>query len=126
MSPRHFSRVFTKQVGCSPARYVERVRVEAARRRLEDCGDSVDEIARAAGVNKSLLYHYFGNKRSLFLAVLEATYARIRGTAAALELEALPPPAAMQNLVDFTWNYFVEHPEFITLVNSENLNRSEN
>lgn len=89
-------------------------------------GARVDEIARAAGVNKSLLYHYFGNKRSLFLAVLEATYAQIRGAEAALELEALEPPAAMQHLVDFTWNYFVEHPEFITLVNSENLHRSEN
>jgi AcrR family transcriptional regulator len=89
-------------------------------------GARVAEIARAAGVNQSLLYHYFDNKQSLFLAVLEATYAQIRGAEAALDLEALDPPAAMRRLVDFTWNYFVEHPEFITLVNSENLHRSVN
>ncbi|MBW2267319.1 MAG: TetR family transcriptional regulator [Deltaproteobacteria bacterium] len=87
-------------------------------------GARVDEIARSAGVNKALLYHYFGNKQALFLAVLEATYAQIRGAEATLELEALSPSAAMERLVDFTWNYFVQHPEFITLVNSENLHRA--
>jgi len=87
-------------------------------------GARVAEIARAADVNQSLLYHYFGSKESLFLAVLEVTYAQIRGAEAALELETLDPPAAMRRLVDFTWSYFVEHPEFITLVNSENLHRS--
>ena len=49
MSPRHFSRVFTKQVGQSPARFVERVRVEAARRRLEEGRASVDGVANDVG-----------------------------------------------------------------------------
>lgn len=87
-------------------------------------GARVDEIADRAGVNKALLYHYFGNKEALFVAVLEATYEGIRGAEAALELEALPPREAMTRLVDFTWNYYLEHPEFIHLVNSENLHRA--
>lgn len=49
MSPRHFSRVFTKEVGVSPGRFVERVRVEAARRRLEESSGSVDAIANDVG-----------------------------------------------------------------------------
>lgn len=49
MSPRHFSRVFARQVGRSPARFVEGVRVEAARRRLEETRDGVDGIAAAVG-----------------------------------------------------------------------------
>lgn len=49
MSPRHFSRVFSAQVGQSPARYVERVRVDAARRRLEESRRSVDEVASEVG-----------------------------------------------------------------------------
>lgn len=53
MSPRHFSRVFSKQVGLSPARYVERVRVEAARRRLEESTRSVDEVAGEVGFGTS-------------------------------------------------------------------------
>ena len=53
MSPRHFSRVFAAQVGESPGRFVERTRVEAARRRLEDSRRSVDEIASEVGFGTS-------------------------------------------------------------------------
>ena len=49
MSPRHFSRVFAEEVGESPGLYVERVRVEAARRQLEDTGDTVSAIAHRCG-----------------------------------------------------------------------------
>lgn len=49
MSQRHFSRVFTKQVGQSPARFVERVRVEAARRSLEDSANGIERVANDVG-----------------------------------------------------------------------------
>ena len=49
MSVRHFSRVFTAEVGEPPGRYVERVRVEAARRDLETTGDTLDVIATRCG-----------------------------------------------------------------------------
>ena len=49
MSERHFTRVFTDQVGESPARYVERVRLEAARRALETSSTSLDGVAAACG-----------------------------------------------------------------------------
>jgi transcriptional regulator GlxA family with amidase domain len=61
MSPRHFARVFTQQVGCTPARFVERLRVEAARRRLEETGDGVEQIAARCG---------FGSAESLRKAFL--------------------------------------------------------
>jgi transcriptional regulator GlxA family with amidase domain len=49
MSPRHFARAFRAETGVTPARYVERVRLEAARRLLEESADPVAEIARACG-----------------------------------------------------------------------------
>lgn len=49
MSERHFTRCFTAEVGVTPARYVERVRVDTARRLLEDTDDGVDAVARACG-----------------------------------------------------------------------------
>lgn len=49
MSPRHFSRMFTRQVGCSPGRYVERARVEAARLLLENGDEGVEVVARLSG-----------------------------------------------------------------------------
>lgn len=49
LSPRQFARAFTSEVGMTPGRYVDRVRLEAARRRLEDTGEGVAETARACG-----------------------------------------------------------------------------
>ncbi len=49
MSERNFLRVFVREVGITPATYVERVRVETARRLLEDTAFSLDAVARASG-----------------------------------------------------------------------------
>lgn len=49
MSPRHFARAFRAEVGTTPARYVERVRLEAARRRLEESDDAVERVAAECG-----------------------------------------------------------------------------
>jgi transcriptional regulator GlxA family with amidase domain len=53
MSPRHFARVFRAQAGQSPGRYVECVRVEAARRQLEDSNASVEEISERVGLGRA-------------------------------------------------------------------------
>src|SRR5918994_5071544 len=53
----------------------------------------------------------------------ERTKARILAAERALELEHLEPRAALRRLVEFTWGYFLEHPEFLTLLNSENLHK---
>ncbi|MET9734141.1 GlxA family transcriptional regulator [Streptomyces sp. NPDC006458] len=49
LSPRHFARAFRAETGLTPGRYVDRVRLEHARRLLEDTGDGVEEISRASG-----------------------------------------------------------------------------
>lgn len=49
LSPRQFARAFTAEVGMTPGRYVDRVRIEAARRHLEDSADGIEEAARACG-----------------------------------------------------------------------------
>ncbi len=49
MSPRHFTRIFTEEVGEAPGQYVERVRTEAARRQLEETDDTVVAIASRCG-----------------------------------------------------------------------------
>jgi len=53
MSPRHFARVFRAEAGQSPGRYVECVRVESARRQLEESSASVEGIARRVGLGTS-------------------------------------------------------------------------
>ncbi|MEU9283511.1 GlxA family transcriptional regulator [Streptomyces sp. NPDC048275] len=49
LSPRHFARAFQDETGMTPGRYVDRVRLEHARRLLEDTADGVEEISRACG-----------------------------------------------------------------------------
>ncbi|MCB5906046.1 GlxA family transcriptional regulator [Streptomyces pinistramenti] len=49
LSPRHFARAFRLEVGMTPGRYVDRIRLEAARRRLEDTADGVEEVSRHCG-----------------------------------------------------------------------------
>ena len=49
MSVRNFERVFTRETGCTPARYIAQMRVEGARRQLEDTDKSIEQIARNCG-----------------------------------------------------------------------------
>ena len=53
LSPRQFARAFAAEVGLTPGRYVEKIRIEAARRRLEDSADGIEEAARACGYGTS-------------------------------------------------------------------------
>jgi AcrR family transcriptional regulator len=87
-------------------------------------GARVERIAERAALNKRLIYYYFENKDSLFSAVLEDTYLNIREAEKRLHLADLTPAEAVRKLTEFTWTYYLEHPEFLTLLNSENLHRA--
>lgn len=87
-------------------------------------GARVDVIAERAAANKRMLYHYFGNKEALFRITLEDAYGDIRAAEAKLEIERDDPVTALKRLVRFTWQYYLDNPEFITLVNSENLHKA--
>ncbi|RYF73661.1 MAG: TetR family transcriptional regulator [Comamonadaceae bacterium] len=86
-------------------------------------GARVDRIAERAQVNKRLIYYYFKSKDDLFLAVLEQAYADIRAAERELHLADMPPAQAIRRLTEFTWEYYLAHPEFLTLLNSENLHQ---
>lgn len=87
-------------------------------------GARVDRIAARAGANKRMLYYYYGNKEALFLAVMEDGYARIRNAEQGLNLGEVEPEEGIRRLVEFTWNYLMKNPEFLPLLNSENLHRA--
>ena len=87
-------------------------------------GARVDQIAEASGSNKRMIYHYFGGKEQLFAAVIEDAYTNIRSQEGMLGLADLSPEQGIRRLVEFTWRYYLENPEFITLVNSENLHQA--
>jgi AcrR family transcriptional regulator len=88
-------------------------------------GARVDRIAANADANKRMLYYHVGNKEDLYLEVLERAYEKIRAEERTLDLEHLDPPEAIARLIDFTWNYFLRNPEFLALLNTENLARAK-
>ncbi|AFW00271.1 transcriptional regulator TetR [Gluconobacter thailandicus F149-1 = NBRC 100600] len=100
-------------------RILDAAKKEFARNGLE--GARVDAIALEANANKRMIYHYFESKEKLFQTVLENAYFDIRESEKKLDLDSLDPRDALERLVRFTWNYYIQNPEFISLVNSENL-----
>ena len=86
-------------------------------------GARVDRIAAQAGVNVRMLYYYFSSKDDLFLAVLERAYEVLREAEKGLNLDEAEPIDAVRRLIEFTWRFELSHPEFITLLNSENLHQ---
>jgi AcrR family transcriptional regulator len=88
-------------------------------------GARIDAIAEKSGANKRMIYHYFGDKDGLYLAVLESAYVGIRSSEAELQLANLKPVDAIEKLVAFTWDYFIAHPEFLSILATENLHRAK-
>jgi AcrR family transcriptional regulator len=87
-------------------------------------GARIDRIAKRASVNKRMIYYYFTNKEGLYIAVLEETYTAIRTAEIGLNLTGRDPASGMRELVEFTWRYFIDHPEFLSLLATENFNRA--
>ncbi|MBS0321963.1 MAG: TetR family transcriptional regulator [Proteobacteria bacterium] len=121
-APRARAAAPARDAEASRARILEAATAEFAAHGL--AGARVDRIAVAARANKRMLYYYFGNKDALFAAVMAQAYSDIRAAEQALELHRHEPVEGVRRLVAFTWKYFVTHPEFVTLLNSENLHRA--
>jgi AcrR family transcriptional regulator len=88
-------------------------------------GARVDVIAEDMRTSKRMIYYYFGSKEGLYVAVLEEAYRRIRAIESEALLDDLPPEDALRKLVGHTVDYQSQHPEFIRLVQSENIERAQ-
>jgi TetR/AcrR family transcriptional regulator len=107
----------------SRARILEAARIEFVSHGLS--GGRVDRIAEQSGVNKNLIYHYFGSKDALYLAVLERIYADLRARQQDQDLRGLPPVEGMKRLVGSTFDHFVATPDLIRLMSIENIHYAE-
>ena len=86
-------------------------------------GGKVEQISKAAKSHDRMIYYYFGSKEGLFIAVLEEMYRRFNEAEAALALDDESPVDALRAVIRFMMGYYQKHPEFITLLNTENLHR---
>jgi TetR/AcrR family transcriptional regulator len=107
----------------SRARILDAARIEFVSHGLS--GGRVDRIAEQSGVNKNLIYHYFGSKDALYLTVLERIYADLRAQQQDQDLRGLPPVEGMKRLVSNTFDHFVATPDLIRLMSIENIHYAE-
>lgn len=84
-------------------------------------GARVERISRRSGTNPRMIYHYFGNKDGLYLAVLESVYGEIRTLERQLDLATAPPAEGMARLIGFTFDFFASRGDFIALIANENI-----
>lgn len=84
-------------------------------------GARVERITKAAKCNARMIYHYFGGKEQLYLAVLDSVYAQIRNREAQLRFGTADPITEARRLVEFTYDYFAENGDFLKMIRNENL-----
>jgi AcrR family transcriptional regulator len=83
-------------------------------------GASVDEIAARARINKRMLYHYFGNKQGLYLAVLENVYQNMRNISLDVTSQPTDVRSLLRRAIGEYFTFLQQNPEFVSLLNWEN------
>jgi TetR/AcrR family transcriptional regulator len=101
--------------------------LDAAIREFVDKGFDaarMDDIALRSSVNKNMLYHYFGSKEQLFIAVLEHVYETLRTRQGDMSIRGMDPVSGMRRLVESTGKVWVESPDYLRVLSSENLHEA--
>lgn len=88
-------------------------------------GARVDAIVRRAKVSKNLVYHHFKDKEDLYVRVLERTYGKLRRRQNDVSLVGVDPVEGMRRLCESTFQTFVDEPDIIIMLNTENLHRGK-
>ncbi|MFZ0423895.1 MAG: TetR family transcriptional regulator [Xanthobacteraceae bacterium] len=81
---------------------------------------STDEIATRSGVNKRMIYYYFGSKEGLYLAALESVFENLVALEKQIEVEHLEPAAAIEALINLKIDYYLANPHFVSFLSMEN------
>ena len=88
-------------------------------------GGSVEKISKSAKSFDRMIYYYFGSKEGLFIEVLEDMYRRMNDAELELKLDIDQPVESLKDIIGFVVTYYSKNPEFITLLNTENLHRGK-
>ncbi|WP_395055827.1 TetR/AcrR family transcriptional regulator [Polaromonas sp.] len=88
-------------------------------------GGSVEKISQSAKSFDRMIYYYFGSKEGLFIEVLEDMYRRMNDAELELTLDLAQPVESLKDVINFVVTYYSKNPEFITLLNTENLHRGK-
>ena len=116
---------------CRPVRHPDSTRAMILEAAIQEfaakglAGARVDAIALRSKTNKRMLYHFFGDKSGLYIAVLEAVVTHVTSSMRGLNLANRDPVDGIRALVLHNWHYLLAHPEFVSLLAGENLLKGE-
>jgi TetR/AcrR family transcriptional regulator, upper aerobic nicotinate degradation pathway regulator len=85
-------------------------------------GARIERISKRANTSDRMLYYHFDSKDALFQAALEKVHEDMVLAESKIELQQVDPREGMKRLIAFLWRYFQENPQFISMVNIENMN----
>jgi AcrR family transcriptional regulator len=81
---------------------------------------STDHIAEHCGVNKRMIYYYFGSKEGLYLAALESVFENLVAREREVQIDHLEPRAAIEAMINLKIDYYLENPHFVSFLSMEN------
>ena len=81
----------------------------------------IEDIAESADSNRGMAYYYFGSKKGLYLAALEATYLELVQKEKAIDVAALGPLEAIATLVTAKFDHYLRYPRYLKFINLENM-----
>lgn len=87
-------------------------------------GARIENIARLGKSNIRMIYHHFGSKDQLYIEVLEHVLDQLREDELGLDFEHVSPREGVHKIFDFIHSHFASHPDLMSLLSSENLNKA--
>src|SRR3954463_12687587 len=84
---------------------------------------STDVIAERCGVNKRMIYYYFGSKEGLYLSALESVFEKLVALENKIEVEPLEPAAAIEAMINLKIDYYLDNPHFVSFLSMENFHK---
>jgi len=88
-------------------------------------GGRIDRISKRAKTVDRMIYYYFGSKERLYQSVLEHVYSELIAAQRRFEVDEDDPVRGMRDLILQSWQHYLNHPEFVRLVVTENLLRAK-
>jgi AcrR family transcriptional regulator len=85
---------------------------------------NTDDIAARCGVNKRMIYYYFGSKEGLYLAALESVFEKLVALENEIEVEHLEPAAAIEAMINLKIDYYLDNPHFVSFLSMENFHKA--
>jgi AcrR family transcriptional regulator len=85
---------------------------------------NTDDIAARCGVNKRMIYYYFGSKEGLYLAALESVFEKLVALEKEIEVEHLEPTAAIEAMINLKIDYYLDNPHFVSFLSMENFHKA--